>query len=256
MKNNKLLLLLRYLTPLFCLAGIIYLQTSHIKTKQSQTGEDALKEEQSTQVFLNLQKNMPSFGFNNLIADWNFLGFIQYFGDGKAREQTGYSLIPNFFEIMVDRDPRFIQAYLQMSTANSIYSGRPDKTVTFMNRVLESVSPKTFPLSIYIWIYKGVDEILFLGDLKAARHSYQMASNWASIQGNEFMANQTRATAEYLATNPDPRKAQVSAWMTILTTTPDQKTQQYTIDKIKSLGAEISVTPEGKLQVITPSSWE
>ena len=37
-------------------------------------------------------KNLPSFGFDNLIADWTFLKFLQYFGDDEARDVTGYDL--------------------------------------------------------------------------------------------------------------------------------------------------------------------
>jgi hypothetical protein len=252
MKNQRINLAFRFLIPLLLLTGVLSLQNSKISQIASQDKTDYLKEENSTRAILNLQKNLPAFGFHNLVADWNFLGYIQYFGDGKAREQTGYSLIPDFFEIMSERDPHFIQAYLQMSTANSIYAARPDKTVEFMNKILRSLSPETSPLSPYVWIYKGVDEILYLGNLKAAQNSYEMASKWASIQGNKYMADQTAATAQFLASNPNPKKAQISAWATILTTTPDQKTQRYALDKMRSLGAEVFITPQGQLQIKIP----
>jgi hypothetical protein len=257
MKNKQLVLRFRSLIPcVFFFAGIFFLQTIHLNKISHKNKEKEIfsQEEQSIKVFLDVEKNIPSFGFDNIIANWNFLNYIQYFGDEPAREKTGYSLIPEFFENIVNRDPLFIQAYLQLSTANSIYAARPDRTVALMNRVLQSISPETSPLAPFIWIYKGVDEILFLGDLKTARHSYEMASKWASIQGNEFMANRTRETVQFLASNPDSKKAQISAWVTILTTTPDQKTQQYALDKIKSLGAEVTIAPEGKLQIKMPEA--
>lgn len=79
-----------------------------------------------------------------------------------------------------------------------------------------------------------------------------MASKWASIQGNKYIANQTRTTAKFLATNPDSKKAQISAWATILTTTSDHKTRQYALVKIKELGGEITITQDGKLNIKVP----
>lgn len=208
MKNQRFLLVLRYLTPLFCFAGILLLQNIYLNkiTSKDKTEVDYTQEEQSIKVVLDLQKNLHSFGFDNLLANWNFLNFIQYNGDTEARDKIGYSLTPDFFETIVDRDPRFVQAYLILSTANSIYAARPDKTVPLLNRVIQSISPETSTLAPYVWIYKGVDEILFLGDIKAAQNSYDTASKWFGIQGNEYMSVQTRETAKFLATNPDAKK--------------------------------------------------
>lgn len=256
MKQQRISLILRYLTPLFCFAGILLLQNLYLNkiTSKNKTEVDYTQEEQAIQVVLDLQKNLPSFGFDNLIANWNFLNFIQYYGDTEARDKIGYSLTPDFFEKMVDRDPRFVQAYLILSTANSIYAARPDKTVPLLNRVVQSISPETSTLAPFVWIYKGVDEILFLGDLKAAQNSYDMASKWFGIQKNEYMTNRTRETVQFLATNPDPKKAQIGAWTTILSTTQEKRTQQYALDKIRSLGAEVFVSPEGKLQIRMPEA--
>lgn len=256
MKQQRISLILCYLTPLFCFAGSLLLQNIYLNKiiSKNKAEIDYTQEEKSIKVVLDLQKNLPSFGFDNLIANWNFLNYIQYFGDEPARKKTGYSLVTDFFEAIITRDPRFIQAHLQLSTANSIYAGRPDKTVTFMNQILQSVSPETSPLAPYVWIYKGVDEILFIGDLKAAQNSYHMASQWFGIQKNEFMSIQTLETAKFLATNPKVKKAQLGAWATILTTNPDLKTRQYALDKIKELGGHVTVTQDGKLNIKLPEN--
>ena len=206
MNKKKILWLLAYLTPMFSLALVVFLQGRHLAHLKNNPKVNYAEEEQSLKLELNLQRKLPSFGFGNAIADWNFLKYVQYYGDTVAREATGYDLIPEFFETMVSTDPRFVQAYLSLSTANSIFAGRPDKTVALMNQVLKNVSPKTSPLAYFIWIYKGVDEILFLGDLKAAQHSYEMASEWANIAGAKESAANTKATAQFLASNPDPRE--------------------------------------------------
>jgi hypothetical protein len=244
---------LGYLTPLLSLALVVGLQQRHLAQLKINQKVDYAREEQSIKLALDLQRKLPLFGFENAIADWTFLKYVQYHGDGEARKVTGYKLIPEFFEIMVSTDPRFVEAYLSLSTANSLFAGRPDKTVEFMNRVLRTVSPKTSPLAHFIWIYKGVDEILFMGDMKAAQHSYEMAAKWASIAGEETVAARNRETAKFLASNPDSRTARIAAWAMILTTTNDQQTKEYASQKIKELGGDIIVTAPGKLQIKMPS---
>ncbi|BAU67280.1 hypothetical protein STA3757_46910 [Stanieria sp. NIES-3757] len=250
--------LTHYLTALVCFAGIIFFQKQYFFQKIiSQKNIDYFQQEQSLKTDLNLQKKLPNFGLKNLIADWNLLQYIQYFGDDKAREATGYSLVTDYFEIIVEKDPRFIQALLSLSTANSIFVGRPDQTIALMNQALNSLTPEKFPMGYYVWTYKGVDEILFLGDLKAAENSYQKAAEWADLQTEptwKDMAIQANNTAQFLATNPDSTKVQVYAWLNILSTARDEKTKQHALQQVKALGADIIVTETGELQVKLPTT--
>lgn len=254
MKNKSLLSRLASLTPLLSLAAVVCLQQRHLAHLKTNTQVDYAREAQSIKFALDLQRQLPLFGFDNAIADWTFLKYVQYHGDIEARKVTGYKLIPEFFETMVSTDPRFVEAYLSLSTANSIFAGRPDKTVAFMNRVLQSVSPKTSPLAHFIWIYKGIDEILFIGDMKEAKNSYEMAAKWARIAGAEIIAARARETANFLASNPNSTKIRISAWAMILTTTNDRLTQEYASQKIKELGGQIIVTSQGELQIKMPSA--
>jgi hypothetical protein len=250
MRLSKLfLIILPNLIWVICLGAVIFLQDQKLAKIKSQEQLDYFKEEASLRVKLDLEKKVPSFGFQNLIADFNFLNFIQYFGDNPAREKTGHSLIPEFFEIIVNNDPRFVQAVLNLSSANSIYAGRPDITVSLMNRVLKSISPDISPLTPYLWVYKAVDEILFLGDLKAARNSYQIAAKLARIKGDNTTAKRLRESAAFLATNPDSKQTQIAAWITIFNSVPDKKTKQYALEKLKFLGADFLITREGILEI-------
>ena len=238
-----------------CLTGVVTLQERQLKQTEDAKNNSYLTEEKSSKVFLDIQKRMPTFGFDNILADWNFLRFIQYFGDTPAREQTGYSLIPEFFEVMVKKDPRFIKADLFLSTANSLYAARPDITVKLLNQVLQTISPQLDPLASYVWTYKGVDEMLFLGDTKAAKHSYEMAAKWGLERGDEIgkeIAARNAETAAFLEKNPDSKRAQVSAWATVLSGGIDQETQQRAIREIRSLGGRVSVTPQGQLVINLP----
>jgi hypothetical protein len=245
------------LTALVCFTGIIFFQKQYYSQALiAQKNINYFQQEQSLKTALNIQKKIPTFGFSNLIADWNFLKYIQYFGDEQARQETGYPLITDYFEIIVEKDPRFIQGFLSLSTANSIFAGRPDRTVTLMNQALNYITPEKFPNGYYIWTYKGVDEILFLGDLKAAENSYQRAAEWASLQKDptwEIAVTRATETAQFLATNPDSNKVQIYAWLNILSSARDEKTKQHALQQVRALGAEIIVTETGELRIKLPT---
>jgi hypothetical protein len=248
--------LIPYLTIILGIAGIFFIQKQSLKLyNRSNNQIDHFQTEQQLKTVLEIQKKMPVFGFHNLFADWQFLQFIQYFGDNEARNQTGYPLVADYFEIISDHDPRFVNAYLILSIANSIYAGRADVTVPLMNKILQSLTPETHPLGNFLWTYKAADEILFLGDIPAAKHSYEMAAEWALARGDEdgkIIAARNQETANFLAQNPNSKKAQVGAWTNILNSVFDDQTRNRAIEEIKSLGGQVFLTPEGKFQVKLP----
>ncbi|MCC0175578.1 hypothetical protein I4641_01105 [Waterburya agarophytonicola K14] len=238
--------------------SLVNLQLKELSQKFSvQSIETYSKQENQQKTLVNFQKNLPTFGFDNLLADLNYLQFIQYFGDTEARNMTGYSLVTDYFELLVSQDPRFTNAYLSLSTANSLFAAQPEKTVELLDRVLESSSPNLPGYPFFLWTYKATDEILFLGDLEAAKNSYLMAANWASKRnddlGNE-LSDRFITTAKFLASNPDSTEARVGAWSTLLNQAQDSKTQQYVIEQLEKLGAEVNITPDGRLEVRPPES--
>lgn len=258
MKYSKYLKLgISFLALSSCIASIVCLQKDNLsKIETVRDKETYQKEQQKFTSAAKIRKKLPSFGFNNLIADLTFLKFVEYFGDGEARQVTGYSTVTDYFEDIVNRDPNFMQSHLVMSAANSLFAGRPDKTVELMERAIEKVDPTVPNYPFLLWTYKAADETLFLGDLEAARHSYEMAAKWARQYNDELgeeMASRYDKTAKYLASDPDPTQAQIGAWMSILSGTQDRKTQDYILSKLEDLGAEISISPEGKVRIKPPS---
>lgn len=241
-----------------CVATIVWLQKDSLSKIETVRDKYIYKKEQEAFTSAaKIRKKIPSFGFNNLIADLTFLKFIQYFGDGEARQITGYSTVTDYFEDIVSRDPNFIQSHLVFSAANSLFAGRPEETVDLINRTLKKVDPQAPNYPFLLWTYKAADETLFLGDLKAAKDSYEMAAKWArqykyDIDISNEMAKRYDKTANYLASNPDPTQAQFGAWMSILYGTKDSTTQDYILDRLKDLGAEIDITPNGKLNIRPP----
>lgn len=238
------------------LTGVIGLQRPQLQQLSrgnERPKEVLLQEEALWQVRLNLFQQMPAFGLDNVFADYLYLDFIQYFGDTPARKQTGSSLVPTFFTGVVDRDPRFLSAYYSFSVANSIYAGRPDLTVSTIEKGLPFISPHQ-RFAHTVWIYKGTDELLFLGRNKDAQHSYEMAAKWASNHDDpvsQGSAKRSRETAAFLATNPNSKRARAGAWFSILEKALDRETQQFALSQIRSLGGQV-LEKDGSLTLKLP----
>lgn len=248
---------------IYAFVAIILFLTGLVKLQEKQLSElnftenktDFLKKEQRLKAKVRFQQKMPAFGFDNLWANWNYLQFVQYFGDVEARNITGYSVVTDYFETVVESDPNFIQSHLTMSSANSLFAVKPEKTIKLLDKALETVKPKIPHYPFFLWTYKATDEILFLGDLEAAKNSYKMAASWAGLRQDELgteLSQRYQQTSKFLATNPDPTQAQIGAWMNILSGTKDSKTQNHALNKLKELGAEITVSPDGKLEIKPP----
>lgn len=204
---------------------------------------------------LNVLQKFPAFGFDNLISDFTFLSFLQYFGDAKVRRKTGYNLSPNFFEVIIDRDPRFISPYLFLSTSTSLYAGQPDKSVALMEKGLQSLSPDSDPNAYFVWLYKATDELLFLGNYQEARRSYTKVVEWAKINGDpesQRLSALSARSARFLANKPNSKSAQINAWLLVFVNSVDDNGRQRAINNIKQLGGQITFTDDGGVSVQHP----
>jgi hypothetical protein len=226
------------------------------KASQSRSKTEYLYEEQQTQASLKLLSNLPTIGFDNLVADWSFLNFLQYFGDDQARPKTGYRITPDFFKVIVDRDPRFLAMYPYLSASVSLYGGQPQQTVRLLQQGINAIPPAMQSEAYFLWQAKATDELLFLGKTQDARYSYEMAASWASQSNDPQMqaiAQRSRQTAQFLATNPDSRRARVGSWYNILTNAIDDPTRQFAAKQIQALGGKI-IQRNGAFQVKLPDA--
>jgi hypothetical protein len=233
--------------------AVIGLQIPKVQTltREKLTERDYQKEARLERAKVDLLKNAPAFGFRNMLANWSLLQFIQYFGDVDARKETGYTLSPDFLEMVVKNDPKFIRAYLLMSVASSVNAGRPDRTISIMNDGLAKLDPSV-PDAYYLWLYKGVDELLLLGDIEAAKHSNQMAADWAKIAGNSFIQKSALGTVRFLSKNPDSRAPRVGAWMLVWLNSQDKETRQLAKENIEKLGGKLVVVNDNQVMAIPP----
>ncbi len=249
-------------TPLIicaCILGVGLIQFSRlqklINSKQFASLETLEKEIKSEKLRLDFLQKMPSFGYDNFIADGVYLNFLQYFGDDEVRDKTGYSLSPEYFEVILERDPRFLAVYQSLSISTSLYAGMPERAIALSEKGLKSLSPWVPEKSYYVWRYKGIDELLFLGNAQAAQQSFATAANWASNFSDaesQLIANTSQRTAEFLSRNPNSKYAQISTWAIVLNNQVDERSRKRAIRAIEALGGKVITTPEGTNKILFP----
>jgi len=228
-----------------------------------QTSEDIRKSVTEEEARLTLIRQLPprGLGFNNMIANFAFLQFLQYFGDDTARVnfQTGYGLSPLYFSNIIDRDPRFISSYIYMSASLSMFAGVPSEANNIYAKGLRSLDPNIQPSAYTVWRYKATDQLLFLGDAKGARESYLKAAEWADIAAKsgkdliddpQLVANLSRQSASWLEEERDLTNAQIGAWSVVLRNATDKKTVQIVAQEVDKLGMKLE--DQNGILVIVP----
>ena len=237
---KKTLNLLPAFLPFICLAGIVVLQGQEYKhSVQKLDRANYLDREQEQARLIKFQKETPFLGFDNMVADWSYLSFVQYFGDRHARETIGYKLVPNYFETISQIDPRFTQAYLRLSIANSMYAGNPEQTIALIEQVLAAVEPSD--RAALLWTSKGLDELLFLGDKETAIKSYKTAAKWAALEpsSSDSLTIKDLEAALKSTDEIDLKEAQIRAWSSVLVYIKDDRRSQEIVAKIDRLQAEL-----------------
>ncbi|MEM9449006.1 MAG: hypothetical protein AAGA75_10760 [Cyanobacteria bacterium P01_E01_bin.6] len=244
---------------LTCFVGVIVTQVPQLneilQESRSPSLEQIQRQEASTRLQLDLLKRFPSLGFNNLIANWVFLDFIQYFGNVEVRQKTDYRLSPEFFDVILALDPYFRDGYFFLSSSASLFAGMPERTVEIIERELPRLSPTTPEKAAYILRYKGTDELLFLADSASAKESFELAAEWASVYDDDegaSIALVSRRMADFLEGNPDSRYAQISAWVMVYYNAFDGETKQLAVQRIRNLGGQASIQEDGRLDFQLP----
>ncbi|ERN42945.1 hypothetical protein KR51_00002500 [Rubidibacter lacunae KORDI 51-2] len=240
-----------------CCLGVVGLQFLRLKASNSDAAfytQRLESREAATSLRLNLLSQTSNLGLRNLVADWVYLQFLQYFGSSGERQQMGFELADDYFLATIANDPRFISAYISLGIVNSLYAGQPDKSVAIYQQGLKHLQPE-LPLSDLVWRFKAIDELLLLGDTDAAQRSFEQASAWASQQDNPMSERRSKRAAQlarFLASNPDSRWVQASSWRIVLQNTTDLNVQRYAADRIRQLGGSVEVAPDGSLTVTMP----
>lgn len=196
-------------------------------------------------------KQLPTFGLGNLFANYDFIRFLLYFGDENLRD-TGYVQSPQLLETVISRDPYFMDFYLFLSESTTIHAGNPNKTIELIDKGISLIDGK-YPVDGYrIWRYKGIDELLFLGDASAAQKSYREAGHVAIESTDpaiQAVGRRSLQTALFLSENPDSKQARISAWASLISTTLNDEARQRAVDEIEALGGEVIFKERGGVSI-------
>lgn len=230
------------------LAGVVWMQRSQLD-QPSQWLENPQQAERQETLRLGLLKQLPSFGFDNVLADWTFLNFLQYFGDNPAREKTGFSLSPKYFDIITQLDPRFVEAYMFLSGSISYQLGQPELAIRLMKRGTTALSPQINPKAFQVWRFMSLDQLLLLGDVPGTIHSLQMAAKWVEGTPDAEYEPLFKQTAAFLKKDPNSKPVRIASWAAIYQQAMemgDKHTQERAKQQVEALGAKL-VVKDGKL---------
>ncbi|ANV84014.1 hypothetical protein AWQ21_06245 [Picosynechococcus sp. PCC 7003] len=241
-------------------SGVVIITLQQFRLDSLQQGTDLTPEIVERQAkteaaSLDLWQQLPTYGYDNLVSDWVFLRFLQYFGDDEARRLGDYRLSADYFEVIVDLDPWFKEGYYYLSGSSSLYAGTPDRTVELLNRGLAQMTPTVPDQSFYLWRMKAIDEHLFLGDIPAAIQSYKTAAAWAAYYDDPESHNaQQRSEASVAFLERDPRSimARVTAWSSILGQARDVETQRRAIAELEAMGVIVRIDENGRPRFEVP----
>jgi hypothetical protein len=249
---------------LLALTTIVYIQLprlDNIKNQQQQASKAQLQQETvEIKQQLSMLKYIPSFGYDNLVADWKYIDLVQYMGDDN-RTKVGFEALMDYFDAVLDRDPRFLNAYLMMGGTASIFAGEPKRAVEIANKHLPLLSPKNPDRAYYIWRMKGVEELLFLGRTDDAKKSMLMTAEWTKAYAGDKIESSSEAmnvgkvsakAAADIDRNPDSRQAKFQAWNMVIDNAVDDRAIQRAVAEIKALGGKVRVNAEGKVEILPP----
>ncbi len=235
------------------LVGAVVMQQTRLG-KPSLEELDPRQAEQQEAIEVQMLKRSPTLGFDNLMANYAFLKWVQYFGDEEVRNQIGYSLNNDYFDVITSLDPRFAEMYPFISTAVSFAQGEPEMGLQLMERGLAALSPEINPQAFLVWRFKGLDQLLLLGDLPGSIHSHEMAAQWTIGTPYEDYAELYQGAADFLRTQPDSTAVRLWSWNEVYQNGISESVKQRAEQEMLNLGAEKQITEQGQVIFVRPDT--
>lgn len=220
--------------------------------KVSMQAIDPVRETEQERIKLQVLGNLPTLGYDNLLANWVFLRFLGYFGDDVARQKTGYDLNADYFNSITQRDPRFLQVYPYLSMGISYYLGNPELAGEYMERGLKAISPDVNPKGFMVLRFRALDQLLLEGDIPGTIATYNRLAQWFDRISDPKAAESFRNAAAILANNPDSILPRFWGWQDVYFSAPDERVRQRAAQELIKLGAIARKTPEGDIVFVLP----
>jgi tetratricopeptide (TPR) repeat protein len=240
-------------------SGITLMQRQRLQ-QSSLSALTPQQQDQQEALYIKSLKYLPAsgFGFNNLIADWTFLRSLQYLGDTAVRDVVGYGAAPAYFDVVSQRDPRFLEPYIFASGTLSYELGMPEESIKVLDRGLAALDPQLHPGAHTLWTMRAMDQLLLLGDAVGAADSYGKGAEWAKQSTDpEWQKDGVvlQRTSDFLRSNPDSTGVRIWAWSTVFAqaaVTGNVRTQGRAREELLKLGAVEGKDKDGMTVFMPP----
>ncbi|HDT14611.1 MAG TPA: hypothetical protein ENN55_00195 [Firmicutes bacterium] len=173
-----------------------------------------------------------AFGYRTLLGDFEYINFLQYYGDLDNMADR-YKDLYDYLDRITDADPHFTFAYTYGSAILGFYINRHDEAVSFIQKGLK-YNPKNWKLRFYMGalLYQQEGELdreRYISFLEEALEFDDHPAIIERLLGNVYETYKPAdETAEY--------------WLNIMKTTRSQETRDFAQTRI------IHLIESGKLE--------
>jgi hypothetical protein len=125
-----------------------------------------------------------------------------------------------------------------------------------MDRGTAALSPQINSRAFQVWRFKGIDQLLLLGDVPGSINSHAMAAKW--VQGTPYQELEPifQQTVTFLRQDPNSISVRFQAWTSIYyqaVAVNDKTTQERAKKEILALGGQTRVK-DGELIFFLPNA--
>lgn len=210
-----------------CALGVLLLQWSH-----TTTGRLAPGQAQPVLPRAEVARRL-TFGFTNVLADWYWLQFVQYFGDTQARS-GGYDLSADYLELIGTLNPHFIHAQAQANYAVAEAMADPERALRILldGAARNPNRPGTLGMPGTWYLYRLAGSVVFrhYQDYGRAAQLYALAAG----QPDAPAVMKENAAAFYGAANDRTRAIQL--WLEFYCEAPFPQMRSNARERLGKLG--------------------
>jgi tetratricopeptide (TPR) repeat protein len=210
---------------------------------QARASQQSSPVQHSEDIALDALAKLPDFGNRDLVADFLWLRFIQYFGDSSVRAKSGYGLSYKYLKTITDRDPHFDNAYRIANLAVAYRMGRTDLADALLAKGIQA-NPKSY----LIWQTRGFLHFLYTGNIPKAVYCFRRNAGIAvAVGGNsqQHWGNYWFAMSKYLEVSKSNDWTRRQIWAEVYANSSDTSTQALALTQLAKLG--VSLNKDGRL---------
>lgn len=181
---------------------------------------------------------LVALGYDQLVADFYWLAFVGYVGDGASREVDHSILADRYLDLVTGLDPHFLQPYWYCAFTVGSDQRRPFRADSLIVRGI-----KANPTNWYLPYIAGINMYLFARDELAAAKYYKSASKFPDAP--DWLARQ----ALILAAKIPSTIKEINTWNSIYTSEKSPMIQAKARENLISLWTRVYATsPKGAIR--------